>query len=127
VIDKILEFPVEKVFPSLDLFRIFLCHNSAASLFNASDAGASYIGLLLSLLDKPNAPKAVTMLSIRCLCNLSKSMAGQAVFTKRRIDIMDKARKHLSHPDKNTRQAAITLYLNYSILFNNKEDQEGRA
>jgi len=40
---------------------------------------------------------------------------------------MDKARKHLSHPDKNTRQSAITLFMNYSILFNNKDDQEGRT
>ena len=46
---------------------------------------------------------------------------------KRRVDIMEKVKPHLSHPDKNTRQAAITLFLNYSIYYLSKEDLEGRS
>lgn len=33
---------------------------------------------------------------------------------------------HLTHPDKNVRQAAITLMMNYSVEFLSKEDTEGR-
>ena len=33
----------------------------------------------------------------------------------------------MSHPDKNTRQAAITLFLNYSIYYLSKEDLAGRG
>ena len=40
---------------------------------------------------------------------------------------MDKASKHLSHADKNTRQAAITLFLNYSTFYLTKEDLLGRG
>ena len=34
VINKVLEFPMDKVFPGLDLFRIFLCHNGASYCFS---------------------------------------------------------------------------------------------
>jgi len=33
---------------------------------------------------------------------------------------------HLSHSDKNVRQAGVTLLLNYSIEFLTKDDVEGR-
>ena len=72
VINKMLEFPIDKVFPALDIFRIFLLHNEASKSFSKSDAGAWHIGLLCDLLDRPQAPKAVTMLTLRCLSNIFK-------------------------------------------------------
>ena len=125
--NKLLEFPIDKVFPALDLFRIYLCHSSSAVCFNGSDAGAKYTSLLMSFLDNPKAPKAVTMLALRCFSNLSKSLAGANTFYNRRKDIMDRARKHLTHQDKNTRQSAVTLFLNYScVLLNKPDDLPGR-
>ena len=50
VLKKTLEFPMDKVFPCLDLFRIFLCHNQASYCFNQSDGGAFYTGMCLALL-----------------------------------------------------------------------------
>ena len=41
--------------------------------------------------------------------------------------ILDGVIPHLGHADKNVRQAAITLLLNYSTEFLVKEDQEGRV
>ena len=122
VMDKLLEFPMEKCFAVLDLFRIFLLHNSASKGFSGSDGGANYTGLLLNCLDNANAPKAVTMLALRCFSNFFKSMSGSHTASLRRADILDRAKKHLTHPDKLTRQAAITLFMNYSITFLNKED-----
>ena len=46
---------------------------------------------------------------------------------KRRNDIMEKAKKHCTHPDKTTRQAAINLFLNYSVFFLNHADLVGRG
>ena len=34
--------------------------------------------------------------------------------------------QHLSHADKNVRQAGITLLLNYTVEFLSREDVEGR-
>lgn len=53
VLNKTLEFPLDKVFPALDLFRIFLCHNKASFCFNQSDGGAYYLGICLALLQQP--------------------------------------------------------------------------
>ena len=103
VLTKLLEFPIDKLFPVLDIFRIFLCHNAASKFFSGSDAGASYVALLLNCLDNAASPKAVILLALRCFSNFFKSMSGSQTAFLRRGDIMDKARKHLTHPDKNTR------------------------
>lgn len=58
VLKKALEFPAEKVFPVLDIYRAFLMHPMSVSHYNGSDAGAYYIGLILSFLANPSAPKA---------------------------------------------------------------------
>ena len=67
------------------------------------------------------------MLVLRCLSNFFKQMSGGYSLFKRSKEIMEKVKPHLSHPDKNTRQAAITLILNYSIYYLSKEDLAGRA
>lgn len=67
------------------------------------------------------------MLTLRCFSNFFKGASGGHVAFKRRADIMQRARNYLTHADKNTRQAAITLYLNYSIYLLTKEDLAGRA
>lgn len=43
VIDKLLNFPIEKAFPCMDLYRIYLLHPTSYEAYAASDAGAVYI------------------------------------------------------------------------------------
>ena len=40
VIDKLLAFPIEKAFPCMDLYRIYLLHPTSYEAYAASDAGA---------------------------------------------------------------------------------------
>ena len=42
-IDKCLTFPIEKAFPCMDLYRIYLLHPTSYEAYAASDAGAQYI------------------------------------------------------------------------------------
>ena len=67
------------------------------------------------------------MLALRCFSNFFKGASGSHVAFKRRSDILQRAQYYLTHADKNVRQSAITLYLNYSAYFLNKEDLAGRA
>ena len=69
---------------------MYLLLDVANTSFNSSAGGAYYMSLLLSLLENPDASKNVTLLTLRCICNLSKSNAGEAVFSNRRNDILDK-------------------------------------
>ena len=40
---------------------------------------------------------------------------------------MEAVSRHLYSEDKNTRQAAVTVFLNYSVAFLLKDDEEGRV
>ena len=70
VLVKCLNFPVDKVFPAVDLYRLFLMHPSSAVHYNGADAGATYISLLSAFLVMKDAPNPVIMLTLRALANL---------------------------------------------------------
>lgn len=43
VIDKLLQFPLDKVFPCVDLYRAYLMHPTSYEAYAGSDAGITYI------------------------------------------------------------------------------------
>lgn len=73
VIDKLLAWPIDKAFPAMDLFRIYLLHPTSYEPFAASDAGAPYIQAMLRFIAEPQNPKALVMLALRGLNNLFKN------------------------------------------------------
>ncbi len=70
---QLLDFPVAKVFPCIDLYRLYLIHPDSTAEFTKSDMGAQQIGVLISFLTNKQAPSAVHLLSLRALCNLFKN------------------------------------------------------
>jgi PUL domain len=110
IIKRCLEFPSDKLFPCLDLYRIFLLHPYSSEGYSGSDGGSYFLAILLAQLDK-SAPKANIMLAVRCLCNLFKNQSSQHAVLKNRQRIIDAVATHLYHEDKNVRQAVITLML----------------
>ena len=97
VIKKCLEFPADKLFPALDLYRIFLLHPNSSEGFSGADSGFVFLSILLSPLLDPNAPKANIMLALRCLCNLFKNQSSQHAALKNRQRIIDAASSHILH------------------------------
>lgn len=73
VMQNLLEFPIAKVFPCVDLYRIYLCHPDSTVEFTKSDMGAAQIANLLSYLGNKQAPSSVHMLTLRAMCNLFKN------------------------------------------------------
>ena len=53
LIDKLLQFPIDRAFPCMDLFRVYLLHPTSYEPFAASDAGAPYIQALLRFVGEP--------------------------------------------------------------------------
>ena len=127
IIDKLLAFPVEKAFPCMDLYRIYLLHPSSYEAYAASDAGITYINTMIRFLSDEGYPKNIIMLTLRAMCNLFKNQSNCSVALLNREKLIDATMPHLSHSDKNVRQAGITLLLNFSVEFNVREDQEGRV
>jgi len=76
VLDKLLHLPLDKAFPAMDLFRIYLLHPTSYEPFAASDAGAPYIQAMLGFISEPQHPKALVMLALRGLCNLFKNQSS---------------------------------------------------
>jgi len=111
----------------MDLYRIYLLHPTSYEAYASSDAGAQYLNAMLRFIGNVNNPKALCMLTLRGLCNLFKNQASQHVAMINATKIVDIAMPFLTHADKNVRQAAITLHLNYSVELLNKEDSEART
>ena len=68
--NKLLEFPLDKLFPCLDLYRIFLLHPDATCHFKKFEDGASHLYQLIRVLESKNADDNSKMLSLRCICNI---------------------------------------------------------
>ena len=127
VLEKLLQFPLEKAFPCMDLFRVYLLHPSSYEPFAASDAGAPLIQAMLRFISSPENPKALLMLTLRGLSNLFVNQSSQHVAHLNRQRIVDAVNPHLTHADRLVRQAAISMLLNYSVEFLVKDDAEGRV
>ena len=73
---KLLELPHEKIFPCLDLYRIFLTHPDATCHFKKYEDGKSRVWVMLGCLNDKSSPDPTVMLSLRCLSNMFKDMNG---------------------------------------------------
>lgn len=94
---------MDKVFPCVDLYRMYLLHPSSYEQFAASDAGAFYLNQLMRYIGDASNPKPVIMLGLRALNNLFKNQSSSHIAFQRRDQILEATTKHLSHADKNVR------------------------
>lgn len=108
---QLLDFPIAKAFPCIDMYRMYLCHPSSSLEFTKSDMGATQVSMMLRFLSEKNAPNSVYMLALRSLCNFFKNQSSNHVATYRRAAVFDAISPHLYSADKNTRMACVTLIL----------------
>ena len=125
LIKKLLKFPSDKVFPCLDIYRMFLMHPHSSEHYKVFEVSLEFLNLLISHLKESTEP-TVTV-TLRCFVNLFNNNASQYVLLSKRQYILDNVAEYAYHPNKNIRAAALTLFLNYSILLLDKPDQEGRV
>jgi len=115
LLDKLLGLPVDKVFPVLDLYRIFLLHPDMSNHFKKFETGMVHINTLMGHLGNKNATDPVKMLSLRCVVNLFRDQAAIFVLRERREKVVEGLAAHLENPKATVREAAVTALLNYSI------------
>ena len=107
---QLLKFPYDKVFPCIDLYRMYLMHPTSSAEFTKSDMGAGQVSTMLNFLLAKNVPNPVYYLTLRSLCNYFKNQSSNHVAMYRWSEIFDAVSKHLSSADKHTRLAAAFLY-----------------
>jgi len=103
VIRKLLDLPKDKIFPAVDLYRIFLLHPNSAEAYNQSDNGSEYFAILNAILENSNSPKAAHMLALRCYSNMFKQQSSHFAVMRRRERIMASVSPFLYSEDKNVR------------------------
>jgi len=84
ILDKLIQLPVEKVFPCLDLYRIFLLHPDATCHSKKFEDGANHMYALCHPLMDKNAGDPAKMLALRCLCNLFREQTSIFVLREKR-------------------------------------------
>lgn len=127
LLDRLFSFPIDKIFPCLDLYRIFLVHPDSVLHYKKYEEGWTHINSLLGVLTEKEAGDPAKMLSLRCLTNLFKDSSAMHVLREKRWKIINIISAHLQNPKSNVREAAITTILNYSISFLLKDDPEGKT
>ena len=126
LLDKLMTFPLDKLFPSLDIYRIFLMHPDSTIHFKKFEDGLVHLFKFLGILEQKDAGDPAKMLSLRCICNMFRDPSALFVLRERRQKAIEAVSQHLSNPKATVREAAITVLLNYSIAFLGKDDPEGK-
>jgi phospholipase A-2-activating protein len=108
---QLLDFPADKAFPCIDLYRMYLMHPTSSQEFVKSDFGAGQVTIMLKFLKNKNAPKACHMLALRSICNFFKNQSSNHVAILQRSSIFDAIAPFMNSEDKNTRQACSTVFL----------------
>ncbi|KAG0631249.1 hypothetical protein M758_1G238100 [Ceratodon purpureus] len=122
-----LQWPVENIFPVLDLMRMMLLHPQCAAHF-ANEATTGNDVLLEALRRATGEPVLIPNLltSARVAVNAFKNSALRNWSAKNRSEILDLFSGCCASMNKNVRLAFVTLVLNYSVLSLENKDEEGQ-
>ncbi|XP_071930791.1 uncharacterized protein [Coffea arabica] len=120
-------WPVEMIFPVVDLLRMVILHPDGATVLlkNTSDGNDVFVELAKKVTSSPLPPNLLT--SIRAVANLFKNSMYHDWLQKKRAEILDAFSSSYSSSNKNVQVAYSTLMLNYAILLIEKKDEEGQA
>jgi len=72
LLGKLLTLPIEKVFPCLDLYRIFLTHPDMVVHFKNFERGWTHLSAMIWVISDKAAGDPAKMLALRCMCNMFK-------------------------------------------------------
>eukprot|EP00414_Alexandrium_minutum_P000661 CAMPEP_0113818816 /NCGR_PEP_ID=MMETSP0328-20130328/429_1 /TAXON_ID=39455 /ORGANISM="Alexandrium minutum" /LENGTH=674 /DNA_ID=CAMNT_0000786751 /DNA_START=75 /DNA_END=2099 /DNA_ORIENTATION=- /assembly_acc=CAM_ASM_000350 len=113
---KLKQWPNDKLFPVIDLWRLFLVHPQSADYFKGSDRGTPYISQVVGLLSS-DPSGALGLCSARYLANLFIYQTNRyAVFDKREFVLKAVEPVLASTTNKHTRVACASVLLNIAIV-----------
>mmetsp|Transcript_26757 Transcript_26757/g.61649 ORF Transcript_26757/g.61649 Transcript_26757/m.61649 type:complete len:743 (+) Transcript_26757:84-2312(+) len=112
---KMGEWPGDKLFPLIDLWRLFLLHPQSGDLFKGSDRGAGMIAKVLSLLASDiNGP--LGLCAARWFANTSLYQTNRYAVFDKRAAVIKGIEGAVKSTNKNVRLAAATVLLNFAIV-----------
>jgi len=119
VILKILrEWPIDKVFPAIDILRVVMIHPDGSEKVGKGSHFQNIIDIILQRAMEGKEEVAISLLTLRFLCNSLKVASCRAAILQSLSNVLDCVSDHMSSPNKNIRSAVATLLLNVSVALN---------
>mgnify|MGYP002622575587 CR=1 FL=1 len=122
---KLLKWPLDKMLPVLDLFRIFLVHHNSEKLFAGLDGGLHYLGFICQVLRSTDNDIIIT-LCLKILANLFLHLANKNSILKYQDMILDAIESQQIHKrEKDTVRNALSAFIfNLSTGMNDDNTKE---
>ncbi|KAF5727224.1 hypothetical protein HS088_TW22G00913 [Tripterygium wilfordii] len=121
-------WPLEKIFPVIDILRMIVLHPDGATVFckHFEDGNDKLKEMIKRITTDPALPPNL-LTSIRLVTNLFKNSCYSNWLLKHRSEILDAFSSCYSSGNKNLQLSYSTLILNYGVLLIDKKDQEGQS
>ncbi|KAK8736396.1 hypothetical protein OTU49_004977 [Cherax quadricarinatus] len=114
-LETALQWPVESVWPALDVLRLALQSEHMQKEWLVKERGIALINHLISLVRPPSSANA-QLLSLRCFTNMAAHEPGRCVLTMAWEQVVSATVEISPYPNKNMEIAAATVLLNYSVM-----------
>lgn len=124
IVEKMLNWPIEKVFPAVDLFRLLILTNNVANYYSELyKNGSNILTRIVSLCFNPTTTySALKMLGFRALANMFYTSQLKFIITKHAQIVLDNAAKSVELDNLNMRSAYSYFLLNLSVnLYTNTQ------
>ncbi|KAG0717763.1 Phospholipase A-2-activating protein [Chionoecetes opilio] len=120
-LEMALQWPVEQVWPALDVLRLALLSERMQNVWLIDDRSETLVAHLISLVRPPSPPNAQLM-ALRCLANLAAFQPGRSVLTKLWDQVVSATVEISPYKNKNLEIAAATVLLNYSVILGRNDN-----
>ncbi|KAL9646959.1 hypothetical protein ABK040_013817 [Willaertia magna] len=118
IVEKLLQWPSDKVFPAVDLFRLLILTTPAAIYYAEQyKNGSNILGKIITLCFGPSSTVAMKMLGLRAFVNMFFISQIRFVVVKHGSLILDNTLKSGESDNLNVRSAYALLLSNIATAF----------
>lgn len=114
-LESALQWPVEHVWPALDVLRLALLSEKMQKVWLDADRRGTLVSHLISFVQLQSVPTAQLM-ALRCLANLSMHQPGCNALMEVWDKVVAASVEIAPYQNKNVEIAASTVLLNYTVL-----------
>ena len=119
------KWPKEKLFPAVDLWRLFLCHPQSGDIYKGADRGFQHILFVLEIVKSDPSDSPLTLCCCRYFANLFCYSVQKWAAVELGASIIPAVAKILQgKPGKPTMQAAVAVLANFACTLCEKKNAE---
>lgn len=116
---KLIKWPLDKLLPVIDLFRVLVLHHSSEKLFSGLDSGLQYLTLICQVIRSTQSDVFIT-LCLKVLVNMFEQISSRNAVMKYKDMLLEALEsQQIQKKEKDTVRAALAAFLfNISAVAN---------